>query len=92
MAVEDSALLHVAALDLPDVHSQRIFAVSERLTKETHDRSDGALPREGTAARGSATVCLDKPISNETAKAESILQRMRVQARVGGEEHRAWKG
>lgn len=91
MAVEDSALLHVAALGLPDVHSQRIFAITERWTKQTHDRSDETLPREGTSARGRATVCLDKPSSNEAAKAGGILQRLREEARGGGEEHSALK-
>ena len=74
--VQDSALLHVAALILPDVKNQRIFAVSTPWNVGSLlQLLRGLYPQR--KIEGDATeVGVDQTVFKEAAKAEELLRRM----------------
>ena len=74
--VEDSSILHIAALILPDIVSQRIFAVNggwsirsvTRLLRRLYPQHK--IPRDGEPYGDDRTVFTEAP------KAEELLRRM----------------
>ncbi|KAH9826674.1 aldehyde reductase II [Teratosphaeria destructans] len=74
--VQDSALLHVAALILPDVENQRIFAVSRSSSLDSERRLMGQL----CSNRSFKSNCSDQiggaTIFRDAPKAEALLRRL----------------
>lgn len=76
MDVQDSALLHVAALVLPDVQGQRIFAVSTPWNVSSLVQLvKGLFPRQNIEGNVS-NLGIDRTIFREAGKAEELLKRM----------------
>lgn len=83
MNVSDSAALHLAALLLPDVRHERIFAVSipwtrssihQILTKQFPERIR-ELESDGRSEELQAE-CMDLTVFKEVERAEGLLRRM----------------
>ena len=78
MDVQDSALLHVAALVLPDVKAQRIFAVSTPWNMQSIvGLMRGLYPHKLSGDPPEVEdLGVDLTVFKETGKAEELLKRM----------------
>jgi hypothetical protein len=76
--VQDSALLHVAALILPDIKSQRIFAVSTPWNIQSITQLlQGLYPERGIqSGLDVEDLGVDMTVFKDTGKAEELLRRM----------------
>ena len=74
--VQDSALLHVAALVLPDVRGQRVFAASTPWNIQSIVQLLRALFPQRDIAEDVTDLGIDLTVLKEANRAEEILKRM----------------
>ncbi len=74
--VQDSALLHVAALILPDVKGQRIFAASTPWNSRSLARVLQDICPDLVTADNVPDVGVDLTVFTEAARSEELLRRM----------------